>query len=614
MLIFPQPGAVYADPPLESAKTAIASAPEAAKMYEKALKDYKAGKFAPAYRYLNFILNNYETGKTLSSDVYFLCGKILYKLGNFYMAKPYFQRIIYKNPDYKKIYNVIFYMARSDFNLKNYRRSIRDFSFLLSKSNKGGRLYDKSLIYLTLSYASCGKIKEADNLYEKDDVKRILKKIIYLKKRNNYFKAVYLNYLINHKNDLSDALIILNNKNLFTPEKKDLCYKAYYKGLIAYKENKYTVAGEYLIKASKYCTGYYYKSGLLYYGMTLVKQKNPAGLKYIKREAEEIGYPEIKLKALKFITGYYRKENKPAEELKYLKRILFDFSDMPEKDKIKNEKKASGLIYDIIKRDYKNRRFADAFKSLNSIEFLIPPKYIEPKTYFYLSKIKLKEKDEKAALIYAEKYNALSKSPRSEYFLSSVYFKSAGYNRSFSLIKNIDLKSVQSLKLRNKIINLKLELYKKLNHKNDYINLLKKSLNLLPPEDKIKNLYFLGREEFGKNDLKAASAYFAGAVKNRYAEEKNNKDILYEAYYYLGLISYADKNYRLSLERFKKSYEMDPAGKHFQYELSQIAYMYAKYLKNKGLALKYYTLLEKNASSATYKSLASSMISAIKMQ
>ena len=137
---------------------------------------------------------------------------------------------------------------------------------------------------------------------------------------------------------------------------------------------------------------------------------------------------------------------------------------------------------------------------------------------------------------------------------------------------------------------------------------------MLPPEDRIKNLYFLGREEFGKNDLKAAAAYFNEAVKNNYAKEKNNADILCETYYYLGLISYSNKNYRLSLEYFKKSYELNPSGTHFQYELSQIAYIYMKYLKNKALALKYYTILEKNAASSTYKSLAASMISAINIK
>ena len=609
ILIFPRYAAVCAE-----ASGTSAVSPKAALMYQKALNDYKTGRFVPAYRRLKFILNNYETGKTLSSEVYFLCGKILYRQGNFYMAKPYFQRIIYKNPDYKKIYNVIFYMARTDFNLKNYRRSIRDFDFLLSKSQKGGRLYDRSLIYLTLSYASCGRTKSADNLYEKDDVKRILKKIIYLKKRNNYFKSAYLDYLINHKGDLSGALLILNNNDLFTPKKKDRCYKAYYKGLIAYKEKKYPVALYYFVRSSKYCSGYYYKSGLVYYGMALAGQKNPAGIKYIERGTSEIGYPGIKLKSLKFIAGYYGKENKPDEELKYLKRILFDFPYMPEKEKIEIEKRASGLIYNIIKKDYKNKSFDYAFASLGRIEFLITPKYIDPETYLYLSKIKLKEKDRKAALIYAEKYNALDNSPRSRYFLADIYFKSADYKKSFSLINSINLKNIKNLKLRNKIINLKLKLYKKLNNRDGYIALLKTSIDMLPPEDRIKNLYFLGREEFGKNDLKAAAAYFNEAVKNNYAKEKNNADILCETYYYLGLISYSNKNYRLSLEYFKKSYELNPSGTHFQYELSQIAYIYMKYLKNKALALKYYTILEKNAASSTYKSLAASMISAINIK
>ena len=89
--------------------------------------------------------------------------------------------------------------------------------------------------------------------------------------------------------------------------------------------------------------------------MALAGQKNPAGIKYIERGTSEIGYPGIKLKSLKFIADYYGKENKPEEELKYLKRILFDFPYMPEKEKIEIEKKASGLIYNIIKKDYKNK-------------------------------------------------------------------------------------------------------------------------------------------------------------------------------------------------------------------------------------------------------------------
>ncbi|MHB1697302.1 MAG: tetratricopeptide repeat protein [bacterium] len=605
------PDAANAKPP-ETPE--IKTSPQAAAMYKKALKDYKEGNPAAAYDTVKFILNNYGAGKALSSDVYYLCGKILYGQRNFFTAKSYFQRIIYKNPNYKKIYNVIFYMARSDFNLKNYSRSIRDFNFLLAKNKKGSELYDKSLIYLTLSYAHQGKMKEADKLYEKDHVKKILKKIIYLRNRGNYFKLVYLNYLIKHKNNLNAGLLILNNKNLFFPEKKDICYKAYYEGIIALKEKKYLVAQDYFVKSSGYCSGYYYKSGLVYYGITLVKQKNSAGIKYIKDGGSEIGYSKIKFRSLKFLADFYRKENKPETELKYIKRILFDFGSMPEQEKTTQEKKAGGLIYKIIKKDYKHNRFADAFKSLNRIEFLIPPKYIGPKAYLYLAKIKLKEKNKKAGLIYAEKFNELSKSPDSEYFLANVYFKSANYKKSLALIKDIDLKSLKSLNLRNKIIKLKLKLYRKLNYTGDYVNLLKNSLNLLPPEDKIKNLYFLGRRKFDKNDLKAADMYFNMAIKNGYAKEKNNKYILYESYYYLGLINYKFNKYKLSLVYFKKGYGLDASGKHFQYELSQIAYIYTKYMNNKALALKYYRLLQGNATSSTYKSLASSMISAINVE
>jgi Uncharacterized protein conserved in bacteria len=217
-------------------KTAPVENKKALMLYRKAVEYYNVGDLGSALNGVKFILDNEPLRKTFSSDVYYLYGKILYKYRDFFMAKPYFQRIIYKNPDYKKIYDVIFYMARCDFNLKNYRRSIRDFDFLLKKTEKGAGLNDRSLIYLTLSYAAYRKVKEANKLFNEDDVKTILKKIEYLKKRGNYFKSVYLNYLIKYRNNLSDALIILNNKNLFYPKEKDLCYKYYFEGLIFLKE------------------------------------------------------------------------------------------------------------------------------------------------------------------------------------------------------------------------------------------------------------------------------------------------------------------------------------------------------------------------------------------
>ena len=78
ILIFPRYAAFCAEAAGTTGTSSVS--PEAASLYEKALNDYKAGRFDPAYRRLKFILNNYETGKTLSSDVYFLCGKILYPL------------------------------------------------------------------------------------------------------------------------------------------------------------------------------------------------------------------------------------------------------------------------------------------------------------------------------------------------------------------------------------------------------------------------------------------------------------------------------------------------------------------------------------------------------
>jgi outer membrane protein assembly factor BamD (BamD/ComL family) len=595
-----------------NAKTAAAPS-KAEQLYEKALKEYKAGSYYNARMNLKYILNNFKMGKKLYSGVYFLTGKVLFKEKNFFLAKPYFQRVIYKNPDYKDIYNVIYYMARCDFNLKNYRRSIRDFDFLLTKSKKGSKLYDRSLVYLTLSYASCGVVKNADKLYDKDHVKKILQKSIFLKKRSGYFKTVYLNYLINHKKNFPGALLILSIKNLFFKKKKESCFKSYYTGMIAYDEQKYAVAQNYFVKSSGYCTGYYYKNSLAYYGMSLVKQNNKKGIKYIKNASLEISYPGIEMKSLKFLASYYKTLNEPEKELKYVKRILFDSGSIRSikgKEKTETEKKAAGLLYKIVKNDYKSKKtekYKDAFKTFDKISFLIPSKYIIPKTYAYLAKIKLNEKNFKSALLYAKKYKNL-------YLNAYIYFKMKNYKKSLSFLNKINLKAIKDLKPTDKIIELKLKLYKKLNLNKNYTALLKNSINLMKPENKIRNLYYLGKNEFGENNTIKAEYYFEQILNNGFSKEKKNKNILYDVYYYLGLINYSQKKYKLSLDDFNKGYGLDASGKHFQYELSQIAYIYMKYLKNKKLALKYYYILKKNASSSTYKNLADTMISAINMQ
>ncbi|MGC8554434.1 MAG: hypothetical protein ACP5NA_02970 [Candidatus Acidulodesulfobacterium sp.] len=595
-----------------NAKTAAVPS-KAERLYEKALKDYKAGSYYNARVKLKYILNNFKMGKKLYSEVYFLTGKVLFKEKNFFLAKPYFQRVIYKNPDYKDIYNVIYYMARCDFNLKNYRRSIRDFDFLLTKNKKGSKLYDRSLVFLTMSYASCGVLKNADKLYGTDHVKNILRKSEFLKKRSGYFKTVYLNYLIKNKKNFFEALLVLNVKNLFSTKKKESCYKSYFSGIISYNLQKYAVAQNYFVKSSRYCTGYYYKSGSAYYGMSLVKQKNKQGIKYIKNAALEIGYPKIELQSLKFLASYYKTLNEPEKELKYLKRILFDTGSIRTikiKKKIETEKKAAGLLYKVIKNDYKSKKtesYKDAFKTFDNISFLIPSKYIIPKTYEYLAIIKSNEKDFKSALLYAKKYKNL-------YLDAYIYFKMKNYKKSLSLLNKINLKSIKYLKLADKIIKLKLKLYKKLNLNKDYTALLKNSINLMKPENRIRNLYYLGKSEFDENNTVKAEYYFEQILNNGFSKEKKNKNILYETYYYLGLINYSQKKYKLSLDDFNKGYGLDAAGSHFQYELSQIAYIYMKYIKNKKLALKYYSILRKNASSSTYKNLASTMISAINMQ
>ncbi len=595
-----------------NAKTAAVPS-KAKRLYEKALKEYRTGSYYNAHMNLKYILNNFKMGKKLYSGVYFLTGKVLFKEKNFFLAKPYFQRVIYKNPDYKNIYGVIYYMARCDFNLKNYRRSIRDFDFLLTKSKKRSKLYDRSLVYLTLSYASCGVLKKADKLYDTDHVKNILQKSVFLKKRNGYFKTVYLNYLINHKKNFSEALLILDIKNLFSNRKKGSCFKSYYTGIIAYDEQKYAAAQNYFVKSSGYCTGYYYKNGLAYYGMSLIGQNDKKGVKYIKNASLEIGYPDIELKSLKFLASYYKTLNEPKKELKYVKQILFDSGSIRSikgKEKTETEKKAAGLLYKIVKNDYKSKKtekYKDAFKTFDKISFLIPPKYIMPKTYAYLAKIKLNEKDFKSALIYAKKYKNL-------YLNAYIYFKMKNYKKSLSLLNKINIKNIKDLKPTDKIINLKLKLYKKLNLNKNYTALLKNSMNLMKPENRIKYLFYLGKSEFNENNAIKAEYYFEQILNNGFLKEKKNKNILYDTYYYLGLINYSQKKYKLSLEYFNKGYGLDAAGPHFQYELSQIAYIYMKYLNNKKLALKYYSILKKNASSATYKNLADTMISAINMQ
>ena len=595
-----------------NAKTAAVPS-KAERLYEKALKGYMSGSYYNARMNLKYILNNFKIGKKLYSGVYFLTGKVLFKEKNFFLAKPYFQRVIYKNPDYKDIYNVIYYMARCDFNLKNYRRSIRDFDFLLTRSKKGSKLYDRSLVYLTLSYASCGVLKNADKLYDTDHVKKILQKSEFLKRRSGYFKTVYLNYLINHKKNFTEALLILDVKNLFSSKKEESCFKAYYMGILAYNEQKYAAAQNYFVKSSRYCTGYYYKNGLVYYGMSLIGQNDKKGVKYIKNAALEIGYPNIEIKSLKFLASYYETLNEPDKELKYVKRILFDAGSIRSikvKEKTGTEKKAAELLYMIIKSDYKSKKtenYKDAFKTFDDISFLIPSKFIIPKTYEYLAKIKLNENNFKSALLYAKKYKNL-------YLDAYIYFKMKNYKRSLSLLDKINLKSIKDLNTADKIIKLKLKLYKKLNLNKNYTALLKNSINLIKPENRIRNLYYLGKSEFDENNTIKAEYYFKQILNNGFSKEKKNKNILYETYYYLGLINYSQKKYKLSLDDFNKGYGLDAAGRHFQYELSQIAYIYMKYLKNKKLALKYYSILRKNASSSTYKNLADTMISAINMQ
>lgn len=579
-------------------------------LYQKAFNDYKAGNLSDALIAVKFALNNYSADKITSSDIYYLYGNILYKLNDFFIAKPYFQWIINENPNYRHILKVIFMMARCDFNLKNYRRSIRDFNFLIKRTKKGTELYDDSLIYLTLSYAASGKAKIADTLYGKDDVSAILQKTIYLKKHGNYFKLVYINYLINHRHDLYTALLMLNNKNLFYPKKNYYCYRSYFEGIIALEIGKYKAAKSYFINSSEYCSAYYYYGSLLYYGIALIKQNNLTGLKYIENGSLDTDYPAIKLYALKFLAAYYKKHKKYKLRLKYLKRILFSYQ-LPNSETAAFQKSAANLLFTIIKAMYKNNDFKNPFKLIKHIAFLIPKKFINPELYWYLAKIKLKENDLKKALPLAKKYYDLSGNTNSKFFLSEVYYENGKYKKSLSLINMISLKNAKAGGLKNSIINLRLKLYKKLNYTGRFVSLLKRNIGILPPKERIKNIYFLALYEFNNNKIRNALLYFNDIVKNRYSKEPDYAIILYNTYYYLGLINYKFHNHKTSLLYFKKGYELNKSGIHFQYELSQIAYIYMKYFNNNPLALKYYNELNANALSETYKSLASSMINAI---
>ncbi len=578
-------------------------------LYQKALNYYKIGKLSAALSTIKFTLNNYSANKITSSNIYYLYGNILYKLNDFFIAKPYFQRIINENPNYTHIVKVIFMMAKCDFNLKNYRRSIRDFNFLIKRTKMGVKLHDESLIYLTLSYAASGKMDDADKLFNEDNVEKILQKITYLEKQDKYFKLVYMNYLINYRHNLYAALLMLNNKNLFYPKKDYYCYSSYFEGIIALRIGKYSMAQTYFMNSSKYCSDYYYHGSLLYYGIALTKQNNPKGLKYINGESSDINYPKIKLSALKFLAAYYKKNKKYEKRLAYLKRLLFSYQ-LSHKETILYQKYAANLLFTIVKTMYKNNDFKNPFKITKTIAFLIPNKFINPEIYWYLAKIKLKENDLKSTLPLAEKYYALSGSANSKLFLANVYYENGKYKKSLSLINMISSKNAKADRIRDDIVNLRLELYRKLNYTNEVVSLLKQNLNILPPKERMKNIYFLALYEFNQNRARKALFYFDSIIKSGHSA-KQDYAILYDTYYYLGLINYRFHNYRTSLLYFKKGYALKKSGAHFQYELSQIAYLYMKYLNNNVLALKYYNKLNENATSETYKNIASSMINAI---
>lgn len=582
--------------------------------YKKALSLYKANDIIDAYNETKFILDNYEMGKTLNCNVNFLMGRVLYKMNYFFGAKPYFQAIIHSDPDYKDIYRVIFYMAKCDFNMKNYRRSIRDFYYLSKKTGKGSELYDKSLAYLAMSYASCGRNAEADKILNNPDAKKILKNLLFIGKRETYFKLVYLSYLINHKKDFAGAISLLAYEKLFVSPDNNKCYKPYFYGEIALGKKEYGKASGFFANSSNYCKERYYRKSLLYYGISSAGLNNyPDAVKYIKMSMDNIDFPKTRLKAMESLADIYASTKKPDYEIKAIKRILFDYPYLPETENAEWQKKGAGLLNSIVKKDYGNKEYDKALKSVRRIEFLLSKQYINPETYFYLAKIEQDKNDIKKALVYAKKYNDTSKTSDSAYFLADAYYKNKEYKESLGELNTINEKSLNGNELAQKITGLKLRLYKLLETPKNYINLLKSSLNSIPLSERMKSVFFLGKHEYNSGNLKPAGNYFNMVVSQGKHGDGNEAE-LYGAYYYLGLINYSYRNYKASLEYFKKGYELNPSGKNFEYELSQIAYIYLKFLNNRKEALKYYGLLEQKASSDTYKTLASSMIAAINMQ
>jgi len=598
---------------------------KAAVLYKKADNYYKSKQYGKSCRLLKFILDNYSLNKLNDAKVYFLLGKIYFLNNDFLIAKPYFQHIIFKEPDYAKIYSVVYFMAKCDFNLKNKRRSVRDFKFLVKKTGekiKEGkrltymkRLRLKSLIYLGVSYEEAGNIKNAVKILDNKKLRRILSKNVFLLTRGNNFNKIYLNYLINTKSAFKKALLVLNIKHLFKPHKKDLCYKNYFEGLIFLKRKQYVSASKDFSSGLKYCgKNHYYNISMLKYGESLIGENKTntiqAGLKLVDFESENIDYPSIQLSALKYLFKYYLMLNNYNKSFNYISRILFNFQNSL-KNKKKYQKIASKLLYKAMKNNFLKHRYNKSLKMYKRKSFLLGRHNLNPYIYYMLSKIYFKKGNMKRAIYYANKYYDRNKNINSSYYLAHIYYKAKNYKHSLKLADKIKLHLIKNKILFNKILNLKIQDNKKLGLKKNMLKLLNENLNRLKGKEYVKTLYRLAMSDYNSGLTDKSLHYFSLLLNNNLA--KKEPAMVNSGYYHSGIMYYNLKQFKNALRYFIKAYKLQPNGKHFQYELSQIGYIYLKN-KNYKNALKYYGILEKNGSSSFYKNLAKSMIRAIKLK
>ena len=592
-------------------------------LYKKAKGYYKSKQYLKSCHLLKFILNNYSLNKLNNAKTYFLLGKIYFYSSDFLIAKSYFQHIIFKYPDYSKIYSVVYYMAKCDFNLKNIRRSIRDFKFLIKKTKEKikadnnlrymKKLKLKSLIYLGISYAEAKKNKNAVKILSNKKLQHIFNNDNFLLTRGNKFNEIYLNYLIDIKSYFKKALLVLNIKNLFKPNKKNLCYKNYFEGLIFLKLKKYAFASKDFYNSLNVCGTYYYHNiSVLKYGESLVEESNKTktGLKLVNFESENVNYPSIQLSALKYLFKYYFAKKKYNKSFNYISRILFNFQ-----TSLKNKKKylkiASKLLYRAINNYFLKHQYNKAIKIYRRKSFLIEKNNLNPNIYYILSKIEFNKKNIKKTIYYANKYYNKKTGTNSLYYLANIYYKAKKYKHSLKLANMIKLPLIKNKILFNKVLNLKIKDNKKLGFKKDTLNILKENLNRLKGKEYIKTLYQLAVGDYRAGLMNESLHYFNIIIKNNYAKKEPNT--LNSSYYYSGIIYYKLKEFKNALFNFQYAYKLQPAGKHFQYELSQIGYIYLKN-KNYKNALKYYGKLEKNGSSSFYKNLAKSMVLAIQLK